>query len=131
MKKYAIIQLGGKQFKITEGLEFRLERQEKLDIGVLLYFDGKNVEIGEPLLTGITVKAKIIGEEKAPKIRVARFRAKSRHRRVKGHKQPMSVVKVESISKGAKAASPKPTKVKKTTTSKKASKKTIKKGSKK
>lgn len=102
MKKYAIIQLGGKQFKITEGLEFKVDRQEKLNIGVLLYSDGKTVEIGEPLLTGVNVKAKIVGNETAPKIRVARFKSKSRYRRVKGHKQPISVVKVESISKGAK-----------------------------
>ena len=113
MKKYAIIQLGGKQFKITEGLEFSVERQEKLDIAVLLYSDGKTVELGEPTLTGVTVKAKIIEEKNAPKIRVARFKSKSRYRKVKGHKQPMSVVKIEAITKGPKKAAPKATPAKK------------------
>lgn len=119
MKKYAIIQLGGKQFKITEGLEFRIDHQKKLAIDVLLYCDGKTVEIGEPIVSGVTVKAKIIGEETAPKITVARFKSKSRYRKKKGHKQPLSVVKIESISKGVvkKAVAAKtPTKKKKTST---------------
>ena len=104
MNKYAIIQMAGKQFKITEGLEFKVERQEKLNIDVLLFADGKTVEIGEPIVKGVIVKAKILGEETAPKIRVARFKSKSRYRRVKGHKQPMRVVKIEKITKGAAKA---------------------------
>jgi large subunit ribosomal protein L21 len=133
-KKYAIIQLGGKQFKITEGLEFRVERQDKLKIDVLLYSDGKKVEIGEPMVSGVPVKAKIVGEEKAPKITVARFKSKSRYRKKKGHKQPMSVVKIESIGVGtvkkaptAKKATPKAKSVEKETVGKEVKKKGSKK----
>lgn len=97
--KYAIIQLDGKQFKVTEGLEFKVNSQEKLNIGVLLYSDGKVLEIGNPLLTDVEVKAKIIGADRAPKIIVARFKSKSRYRKVKGHTQPLSIIKIESIGK--------------------------------
>ena len=141
MKKYAIISLGGKQFKIVEGLEFKIERQSKLDIGVLLFADDQTVEIGEPLVKDVTVKAKILRDERAPKIRVARFKSKSRYRKVKGHRQPMSVIKIESITKGAvkakteikkspaKKAAPKKV-TKKKLPVKKAATKTVKKGSK-
>ena len=59
MDKYAVIQLGGKQFKVTKGTFFEIERQGKLDINVLSYSDGKKIEIGEPYLKNIEVKAKI------------------------------------------------------------------------
>ena len=97
--KYAIIELGGKQFKIQEGDTFKLERQKALSFGVLMYSDGKETLIGQPTLANIDIKAEIIGVERAKKIRVARFKSKSRYRKVRGHKQPLSVVKVEKISK--------------------------------
>jgi len=98
MEKYAVIKLGGKQFLVEEGTQFKIERQESLKPEVLLYSDGKKVSVGEPVLTDVSVKMEFVKEDaKAPKIRVARFRSKSRHRRVKGHQQPISIVKVASI----------------------------------
>jgi large subunit ribosomal protein L21 len=96
--KYAIVKLGGKQFKITEGLKFDVERQSDLVFDVLYYTDGKEILVGEPVLTDIVVKAKIVEDKKARKIRVARYKSKSRYRRVQGHKQPISVIEIESIS---------------------------------
>ncbi|MBI2414685.1 50S ribosomal protein L21 [candidate division WWE3 bacterium] len=97
MEKYAIIKLGAKQFIVSEGDIFTLERQEKLDIDVLFYSDGKKYLVGEPFLTDIKVMAENLGEERARKIRVARFRSKSRHRRVYGHVQPLTRVKIVSF----------------------------------
>jgi large subunit ribosomal protein L21 len=105
--KYAVISLGGKQFKIKEGDTFKLERQKKLDINVLLYVDGDKVEVGTPSLSGVKVDAKIVREERGPKIRVARFKSKSRYRKVKGHKQPLSVVEIVKISKKSATTKPK------------------------
>ena len=121
MSKYAIIQLGGKQFKIEEKQKIKLERQKKLDVEVLLYNDGKTITIGNPTVKGVVVDAKIVNDEIKDKTRVARFRSKSRHRRVKGHKQPMCVVEILSIGKQAKPAtkSKKSTQVKKVTKAKK------------
>lgn len=97
--KYAIIRLGGKQFKISEGNTISVERQsEPLNIEVLSYADGEDISIGNPTLDNIDIKVKM-GDETKEKTRVARFRAKSRHRRVYGHKQPFSAITIEKISK--------------------------------
>lgn len=105
--KYAIVKIGGKQMMVSEGYIFEIERQEQLNMDVLLFSDGKKVEIGEPVLTDVEVKADVLDEKMGKKITVARFKSKSRYRRKKGHRQPLSVVKIKSITKkGAK----KPTK---------------------
>lgn len=96
MKKYAVIQLSGKQFLVNNGDVWEVERQPKSPkIDVLMYFDGKKYNIGEPTLKDTPVKVTNIEDKKAKKIRVARFKSKSRYRKVKGHRQPISVVKAE------------------------------------
>jgi large subunit ribosomal protein L21 len=102
MEKYAVIKLGGKQFIVSEGDIFTLERQDGLNIDVLLVSENGKLSVGEPFLTDIKVEAEILGEEKSRTLRVARFRAKSRHRRVYGHRQPLSRVKIISIGAGSK-----------------------------
>lgn len=99
--KYAIAEIGGKQLKITEGQTFRIEHQDKLNFEVLAYSDGKETLIGTPILSNITIKASILGEERGRKVRVARFKAKSRYEKVNGHRQPLSIVKVDTILKKA------------------------------
>ena len=111
MEKYAIIKLGGKQFMVKEGDRFVIERQESLNTEVLLFSDDTSVEIGSPTVPGIKVKAEFVkgAKDRARKIRIGRFRSKSRHRRIKGHRQPISTVQIVSIGKpvAVKAATPK------------------------
>lgn len=108
MDKYAVIQLGGKQLMVKEGQKFEIERQSKLDVDVLLYSDGDTVLLGAPTLKDVTVKAKIIEDKKDKKVVVARYKSKSRYRKNKGHRQPISVVQIESIGdKKAAKATPK------------------------
>jgi large subunit ribosomal protein L21 len=96
--KYAIIRFGGKQFKVKEGDVFEIERQEKpVTAEVLLFSEDETLLIGEPVLTNVSVKLDVVEETRGDKIRVSRFRSKSRHRRVHGHKQPLSVIKVVEI----------------------------------
>jgi len=95
--KYAIAQLGGKQVKICEGATFKLERQKDLKFDVLLFSEDSKVLIGTPYLKNINVSADIVGEERTKKIRVARFKSKSRYRKVKGHRQPISVITIKKI----------------------------------
>jgi len=100
--KYAVIQIGGKQIKITEGSSFKIERQKKLAFDVLVYSDDNVTLLGSPSLKDVKVDAKIEGEERGKKIRVARFKSKSRYHKVRGHRQTLSVVKVESIGRVSK-----------------------------
>lgn len=110
--KYAIVRLGGKQFKVSEGDVFNVERQANpLSIEVLAYSEGETLELGTPVLTDVIVKAEITDEDTV-KTRVARYKSKSRYRKVNGHKQPFSVIKVTEIAKSGSTKSTK-TKAKK------------------
>ncbi|MGD9129071.1 MAG: 50S ribosomal protein L21 [Candidatus Woesebacteria bacterium] len=103
MKKYAIIQLQGKQYKVSEGDKLVIDRLEtkegnELEVNeVLLLNDGKTVKIGTPLLKGAKLKFKVLSHDKAKKIRVAKFKAKSRYRKVKGHRQAQSTLELLKI----------------------------------
>ncbi|MBD3250567.1 MAG: 50S ribosomal protein L21 [Candidatus Pacebacteria bacterium] len=103
MSKYAIIRLSGKQFMVNEGDEFivdRLAQDEGKDFTtdeVLLVKDGKDVKVGQPLVKDAQVKIQVVSHQRSAKLRVAKYKAKSRYRRVKGHRQPQSVVKIVSI----------------------------------
>lgn len=97
--KYAIVKIGGKQLKITEGETLKIEKQGKLVFDVLVYSDAGDIMIGEPVLSGIKIKASVVGEELGKKVRVGRFKAKSRYTKTKGHRQPLSIIKIEEISK--------------------------------
>ncbi|OGD63280.1 50S ribosomal protein L21 [Candidatus Beckwithbacteria bacterium RBG_13_42_9] len=108
---FAIFETGGKQYKVTSGQELEVE---KLNLKpedtivfdkVLLVKFGEEVKVGQPYVAGAQVKAQIIGDKKGVKIRVARFRAKSRHRRVIGHRQTFTKIKVLEIE-GIKAKKP-------------------------
>lgn len=101
--KYAVIKIGGKQYRVSEGDELLVD---KIEVGegkiinfdeVLLLVDGEKVKIGDPRVRGAKVKAKILAQLKGEKIRVAKFRAKSRYRRVKGHRQLLTKIQIKKI----------------------------------
>jgi len=96
---YAIVRFGGKQFKIENGTVLNVERQESpIKMDVLAYFDGETLELGTPILENIDVKAEIT-DENTVKTRIGRYKSKSRYRKVNGHKQPFSVIKIQELSK--------------------------------
>ncbi|MFW5853089.1 MAG: 50S ribosomal protein L21 [Patescibacteria group bacterium] len=100
---YAIIETGGKQYKVAEGDELKLEslvagEGEKVVFDrVFLVNDGKEVKIGQPHISGAQVTARVAEHGKNKKITVIKFKSKSRYRRKYGHRQPYSKVLIESI----------------------------------
>lgn len=104
MSKYAVIQLQGKQYQVQEGDEFLVDQLEqeagsKFDVtDVLLLVDGEKKEIGQPLVAGAKVSCELVSSQKGEKIRVAKYKSKSRYRKVRGHRQYQSTVKVLSIA---------------------------------
>lgn len=102
--KYAVVKTGGKQYRVKEGEELEVEKikgkkGDKIELGeVLLLVDNDKVKIGTPKLDKIRVTAEILEQKKDKKIRVAKFKAKSRYRRVKGHRQLLTRVKVLKIT---------------------------------
>lgn len=105
--KYAIIRHGSKQYKVKEGSEITIEKIEELPgeklvfKDVLLLSDDNEGDIGRPNLPNLVVSAKILEHVKDKKIRVATYKAKSRLRRVKGHRQKLTRVLIEKISQPA------------------------------
>jgi len=104
MEKYAIVKIGGTQYKVAEGNEIEIDRidSEKgkpvtFDQILLLVEEGK-VKIGQPVVKGVQIKAKVLEQIKGEKIRVATFKAKSRYRRVKGFRSLLTKIKIEKIS---------------------------------
>lgn len=101
--KYAVISLGGKQHVVTEGEKLevnRLENEESASFDikdVLLVVDGETRSIGAPLVEGASVSVKVVSHERGEKIRVATYKAKSRQRKVRGHRQELTTVEVVSI----------------------------------
>ncbi len=104
MSKYAIIQLSGKQLKVSEGDKLTLDRLDQTEgkefqvKEVLMIGDDKTQQIGTPLLEKASVTFKLVEHGRSKKLRVAKFRAKSRYRRVYGHRQPQSTIEVVKIA---------------------------------
>lgn len=104
--KYAIFSDRGRQYKVSEGQEILIDRQNLKDgakaefENVLLFVDGDEVKVGNPTVAGAKILGSIIREEKGEKIRVAKYKAKSRYRRITGHRSIYSRVKIEKITLG-------------------------------
>lgn len=100
---YAIIKLAGKQYKVEEGqplLVNRLDKDEGDSITVdevLLVDDGEKPKIGTPLVDSASVTLDVVKHQKADKIRVAKYKAKSRQRSVYGHRQHQTLLEVTKI----------------------------------
>ena len=103
-KKFAVIKTGGKQYKVSEGDVFDIEKLEteegkSIDFDeVLLVADGAKVEIGQPNVKDAKVKAKIISQEKADKIVVFKYKKRKNYRKKTGHRQKVTKVQIEKIS---------------------------------
>lgn len=101
--EYAIIKTGGKQYKVSKDSIIEVERLdhkvgENFSIeGVLLYVVDGVSKLGKPTISGITVKATVLEHLKGDKLRIAKFKAKSKYRRVTGHRQHLTKIKILDI----------------------------------
>lgn len=104
--KSAIISTGGKQYSVKEGADLRIEKIDKKEGAsvnfdkVLYYTDGKQTEIGQPLVKNIVVSGKVLKQAKAKKVMVVKFKSKVHYRRKRGHRQLYTLVKIEKIGPG-------------------------------
>ena len=102
---YAVIKIGPKQYRVTQNQQLLLDRLD-LPEGKSVTFDqvylvvsDQKITVGTPTVKGAKVTAKVLKHEKGDKIRVATYKAKSRYRKVKGHRQHLTRVKITSIVK--------------------------------
>lgn len=106
---YAVVKTGGKQYKVSEGSILEVEKlsgavNDAISFSeVLLLSVNGGVKIGKPLVSGAVVGATILQQLKGDKIRVAKFKAKSRYRRVTGHRQRLTRIQINSLGSGEKS----------------------------
>lgn len=100
---YAIIETGGKQYRVSEGDTLYIEKlpaqaDETVEIDrVLALVDGDNVKVGSPLVDGARVVLKVVRHGRGKKIIVFKYKAKKNYRRKQGHRQAFTQVTVEKI----------------------------------
>ena len=103
---YAVIQTGGKQYRVAEGDTFKVEKL-KVDEGatveldrVLLVADGENVKVGKPYVEGGTVTATVKSHGRGGKVKIIKFRRRKHHLKRQGHRQWYTELKVTGINAG-------------------------------
>ncbi|MGE4588342.1 MAG: 50S ribosomal protein L21 [Acidaminococcaceae bacterium] len=100
---YAIIQTGGKQYRVSEGDVLSVEKlsvaegEEVVFDQVLTVVADGDVKIGKPILEGAKVTAKVVEHGKGEKILVFKYKAKSNYRKRQGHRQPYTKVEISKI----------------------------------
>lgn len=100
---YAIIETGGKQYRVSEGMNIKVERLGaepgntiSLDRVLALVKEDKAV-FGTPYLSGVTVNAEVVGEGKRDKILVFKQKARKGHRKLRGHRQIYTALRIKEI----------------------------------
>lgn len=101
---YAIIENGGKQYKVVEGDTLQLEKLD-VEVGsivkdskVLMIAKDDSIEVGTPVVLNAEVVLKVLAHGKGEKILIFKYKAKKNYRRKQGHRQPFTEVIVEQIS---------------------------------
>jgi large subunit ribosomal protein L21 len=103
---YAVIKTGGKQERVEEGQRVTVERLRAADgdevsFAPVLLVDGETVLATPAELSGAKVTARVVGEEKGPKVHGFVYKAKTRQRRTWGHRQGYNVIEVTAITREA------------------------------
>jgi large subunit ribosomal protein L21 len=101
---YAVIQAGGKQYRVSEGDTLKVEKLS-LEEGatvqldkVLLVADGENVQVGKPYLEGGKVTATVKAQGRGKKIKIIKFKRRKHHMKRQGHRQSYTELEVTGIS---------------------------------
>jgi len=101
---YAVIESGGKQYRVEEGATLKVESLEvapgasvTLD-RVLLVGDGTQVTVGAPHVTGASVQATVLGHGRGRKVIVFKYKPKAHYRRKAGHRQNFTQLRIDKIS---------------------------------
>ena len=99
---YAIIQTGGKQYKVEVGSQIMVQKLEsdvnaEVSFETLLVADDSGVKVGKPVLSGVVVRGKVLEHGKGKKVVVFKYKPKKDTRSKRGHRQPYTKVEILSI----------------------------------
>jgi large subunit ribosomal protein L21 len=100
---YAVINTGGKQYKVQPGETLRIEKITG-EVGskvtfekVLMVADGETIRVGQPVIEKASVHASIVEQDRAKKILVFKYKRRKRYRRKQGHRQPYTAIRIDGI----------------------------------
>ncbi|HHH31209.1 MAG TPA: 50S ribosomal protein L21 [Polyangiaceae bacterium] len=100
---YAVIRTGGKQYRVAEGDRIRVEKLPG-EVGAELTFEevlmvgGDKVAVGTPLVSGASVKATILAQDRAKKVIVFKYKARKGYRKKYGHRQPYTELQITGVT---------------------------------
>ena len=100
---YAIVKTGGKQYRVEKGQSLLVEKlagsdSDSVELQPLLFVDGSTVVDAAEDLARVTVSARVVGQERGPKLRVVKFKPKRGYKRRTGHRQDLTRIEVTDIS---------------------------------
>jgi large subunit ribosomal protein L21 len=103
MEAYAVVETGGKQYRVVAGDTLNVELLEgeaggMVELTVLAVSDGKTLTVGKPVVKGVKVSASIVEHMKAPKVVAFKKKRRKGYKRKVGHRQPLTVLRVEKIA---------------------------------
>ena len=100
---FAVIRTGGKQYRVQKDDKIEIEKLDvkegdKVNFDEVLFIGGeKTAKLGEPLVKGASVVANVVAQKRAPKITVFKKKRRQNYRRKKGHRQHLTVVQITDI----------------------------------
>jgi len=100
--KFAVVKTGGRQYIVSEGSKLKVNRLVgeiggKVELSAVLIANGAKIELGRPLVEGKTVEAEIVSQGKDKKVTIFKMKRRKRYRRLKGHRQQITELKVTKI----------------------------------
>jgi large subunit ribosomal protein L21 len=107
---YAVIETGGKQYRVEVGTELEVELLDAepgktITVGrVLLVADGDDASIGQPIVDGAAVSAEVVRQGRGEKVIAFKYRPKARRRVKKGHRQELTILRISDITLNGKSA---------------------------
>ena len=132
---YALVRTGGKQYRVAKDDTILVERiaadegAEVILDDIVMLGDGDKVTIGTPRVEGAAVSATVVRQTRGPKIIIFRRKRRKNHRRTQGHRQDLTLLKINAIAEDGKSLKPKAAPAKKAAAKKEAAPKaTAKKG---
>ena len=109
---YALVKTGGKQYRVSKDDTILVEKiaadegAEVILNDIVMLADGDQVTIGTPKVEGAAVSATVMRQTRGPKIIIFRRKRRKNHRRTKGHRQDLTLLKINDIAEDAKKLMP-------------------------
>ncbi|HYT98559.1 MAG TPA: 50S ribosomal protein L21 [Casimicrobiaceae bacterium] len=102
---YAVVKTGGKQYKVAPGEKLKIERipadvgaEVTLDQVLMIVGEGDSVRLGQPIVSGVAVKATVVSQGRGEKVKIFKMRRRKHYQKHQGHRQNYTELRIDSIA---------------------------------